>query len=126
MYLFTQATKLLAGLIPQPDEKGSSGQLSRDHYERLYIFTVMWSVGAFLELDDRAKLEEFMRKSEEWKLDLPQIPEGFDATMFDYMVDADGKLYFKCKACKTFHLPFTQFHMPLFVIGKLLISLLIL
>ena len=39
----------------------------------------------------RAKLEEFIRKSEEFKLDLPHIPEGFDAKMFDYMVDSDGK-----------------------------------
>ena len=42
----------------------------------------------------RAKLEEFIRKSEEFKLDLPHIPEGFDAKMFDYMVDTDGNRFY--------------------------------
>ncbi|ESO89757.1 hypothetical protein LOTGIDRAFT_192667 [Lottia gigantea] len=87
-FIIAQATKLMSGLIPVKDEK--EGHYSQEHYERLYIFTVMWSVGAFLELDDRAKLEEFIRKNEDFKLDLPDIPSGSDATIFDYCVDADG------------------------------------
>ena len=65
--------------------------MTRQHFEHLYVFTVMWSVGAFLELDDRAKLEEFIRGSEEFKLDLPEIPSDSDATMFDHFVDNDGE-----------------------------------
>lgn len=84
-----QACKLLTGLITTKDEKEGSST-TREVYERLYIFTLMWSIGAFLELDDRAKMEEFLRKHETIKLDLPVIPDGVDATMFDYMVDADG------------------------------------
>ena len=85
-----QATKLMTGLIPVKEEKDHSS-LTRQHYEHLYLFTVMWSVGAFLELDDRAKLEEFIRLSEDFKLDLPDIPQDSDATMFDYFVDNDGE-----------------------------------
>ena len=50
----------------------------------------MWSIGAFLELDDRAKLEEFIRKQEDIRLDLPVIPSDSDSTMFDYYVDNQG------------------------------------
>lgn len=60
--------------------------------ERLYVFTIMWCIGALLELDDRAKLEEFMRKNEEMpKLSLPEISDS-EVTMFDFFVDTDGKL----------------------------------
>uniref|UniRef100_A0A2C9JCN9 AAA+ ATPase domain-containing protein n=1 Tax=Biomphalaria glabrata TaxID=6526 RepID=A0A2C9JCN9_BIOGL len=90
-FVISQACKLLTGLIPMKDDKEGTGQLSREVYERLYIFCLMWSIGAFLELDGRARMEEFLRKHETIKLDLPQIPDGLDATMFDFMVDTDGK-----------------------------------
>lgn len=55
----------------------------------------MWSVGAILELDDRDKLEEYMRGHES-RIDLPQTKPG--ETMFEYMVDTGGKLeYIKYK-----------------------------
>ncbi|GFO43348.1 dynein heavy chain 5, axonemal [Plakobranchus ocellatus] len=90
-FVIAQACNLMTGLIPMKDEKDGGGHISRDVYERIYIFTLMWSVGAFLELDDRAKMEEFLRKHESIRLDLPEIDEGLDATMFDFMVDSDGK-----------------------------------
>ncbi|XP_059149715.1 dynein axonemal heavy chain 5-like isoform X1 [Physella acuta] len=89
-FVISQACKLMTGLITMKDEKEGTGQLPREVYERIYIFTLMWSIGAFLELDDRAKMEEFLRKHETIRLDLPKIPDGLDATMFDFMVDADG------------------------------------
>ena len=88
-----QACDLLQGLIPTKEEKSS---LSKDHYERLYVFTVMWCIGSFLELDDRAKLEEFIRKGGEVILNLPEIPADSDQAMFDYLVDADGR-YNSCR-----------------------------
>ena len=62
-----QAMDLLSGLIPcEEHESGqTSVQLTPEHLERLYIFAVMWSVGALLELDDRAKMEQFMREQVE-------------------------------------------------------------
>jgi dynein heavy chain len=80
---------LLQGLIPSREEK-DAGALTREHYERLYIFALMWSVGAFLELDDRAKLEEFVRKNQSIKLDLPKIQSEAEGSMFDYYVDEKG------------------------------------
>ena len=47
-----QACDLLQGLIPSKDDKDGVTP-SPDHYRRLYVFTLMWSIGAFLELDDR-------------------------------------------------------------------------
>lgn len=79
----------MAGLIPKKEEKDTT-QLSREHYERLYVFTLMWSIGAFLELDDRAKLEEYMRSSTEFKIDLPVLPAEGEHTMFEYFVDEKG------------------------------------
>ena len=62
------------------------------HYERLFVFTLMWSIGAFLELDDRSKIEDWLRHNDETEktVDLPVIPSDSDATMFDYLVDPNG------------------------------------
>ena len=46
----------------------------------------MWSVGALLELDDRAKMEAFLVK--EGQLKLPPVNEG--ETIFEYLVDDSG------------------------------------
>ena len=40
----------------------------------------------------RSKLEEYVRSTDEiGRLDLPKIESGSDATMFDYLVDKEGK-----------------------------------
>ena len=85
-----QCCDLLQGLIPGKDDK-DGGMTSPRHYEHLYIFTIMWSIGAFLELDDRAKLEEFIRNSEDISLDLPDTSTVADSTMFDFYVDEKGE-----------------------------------
>ena len=48
----------------------------------------MWSLGALLELDDRAKMEEFTR--ENFELDLPPIAEGSQDTIFEFLVNDSG------------------------------------
>ena len=48
----------------------------------------MWSVGALLELDDRAKMEEFTRGN--FELDLPPIDEGSLDTIFEFLVNEAG------------------------------------
>ena len=51
---------LLSGLITCNEESSGPVALSAQHLHRLFVFTVMWSVGALLELDDRAKMEQFL------------------------------------------------------------------
>lgn len=47
----------------------------------------MWSIGAFLELDDRKKLQDMLISSTEFKLDLPDIDIHNEETIFDYYVN---------------------------------------
>uniref|UniRef100_A0A6I8MYJ8 Dynein axonemal heavy chain 5 n=1 Tax=Ornithorhynchus anatinus TaxID=9258 RepID=A0A6I8MYJ8_ORNAN len=86
-FVIVQSINMLQGLIP-PKEQG--GEVTSEHLERLYIFSLMWSVGALLELDDRHKMEHWLRSHETLKLDLPQ-PGGNEETIFDYYVTSDGK-----------------------------------
>uniref|UniRef100_A0A672U8C5 Dynein axonemal heavy chain 5 n=1 Tax=Strigops habroptila TaxID=2489341 RepID=A0A672U8C5_STRHB len=87
-FVIMQSINMLQGLIP-PKEQG--GELTPKYLERLYIFSLMWSVGALLELEDRCKMEHWLQKHATVKLDLPCIPEGSEDTMFDYYVASDGK-----------------------------------
>ncbi len=72
------------GLLPAVEEK----HLTAAHIKRLFIFVVMWSVGALLELDDRVKMEVFL-KQHNAKLDLPNT-QG-DQTIFEFVVSATGE-----------------------------------
>uniref|UniRef100_H2ZRC7 AAA+ ATPase domain-containing protein n=1 Tax=Ciona savignyi TaxID=51511 RepID=H2ZRC7_CIOSA len=80
MYIRQAIDILQGGLIPSQEE---SKQPNSEHLKRLFFFSLMWSVGAILELDDRAKLEEFI-KNHENKLAIPPIQD--DETIFEYMV----------------------------------------
>ncbi|XP_060593697.1 dynein axonemal heavy chain 8-like, partial [Ruditapes philippinarum] len=80
-----QATDLLEGLIPKRDDKGN---LPGSHLEKLFIFALMWSLGALLELEDRAKMEHFIVNDCE-KLSLPPVKD--DETIFEYLVDEKGE-----------------------------------
>ena len=54
-----QTCDLLEGLI---DDQGDL--LSEVHLERLYIFAIMWSLSALMELADRDAFETFLRKNQ--------------------------------------------------------------
>ncbi len=77
-----QSLDLLEGLINK-DKPPSSAQLGR-----YYVFALMWSVGALLELNDRKKFEEFLVQNNRG-LDLPKI-KG-DETIFEYVVAENGE-----------------------------------
>ncbi|GCB62030.1 hypothetical protein scyTo_0004192 [Scyliorhinus torazame] len=83
MYI-KQAIDLLQGLLPGIEDK----QPSPEQVARLFIFAVMWSIGALLELDDRAKMESFLRNHSA-PLELP-VTEG-EETIFEFVVCADGQ-----------------------------------
>ncbi|XP_043198855.1 dynein axonemal heavy chain 8-like [Amphibalanus amphitrite] len=84
----TQSTDLLTGLIMEQEEKGKSSPLPPEEMQRLFLFSVMWSLGALLELDMRAKMEQFVRAHES-KLDWPVCNEG--ETIFEFTVNAKGE-----------------------------------
>ena len=86
MVSFMQCIDLLEGLIPSKEEHGV---LSAAHLSRLFVFALMWGVGALLELDDRAKMEEFLVNH--GKLSLPDINEGSQDTIFEFVVDNCGE-----------------------------------
>uniref|UniRef100_A0A3B4ZWX5 Dynein axonemal heavy chain 5 n=1 Tax=Stegastes partitus TaxID=144197 RepID=A0A3B4ZWX5_9TELE len=86
-FVIMQCINMLQGLIPP---KVGLQLLSRVHLERLYVFALMWSTGALLELDDRRKLEIWLRGNNSIRLNLPDIPPHSEDTMFDYHVTSDG------------------------------------
>lgn len=86
VYNSFQAINILEGILPKKEE---GVNVSAVHLERLYIFSLMWSLGALLELDDRAKMEHFMRDN--FELDLPSVDEQSNETIFEFLVNDSGK-----------------------------------
>ncbi|KAF1387642.1 hypothetical protein PFLUV_G00082060 [Perca fluviatilis] len=87
-FVIMQCINMLQGLIPPREQ---CGEISREHLERLYVFALMWSTGALLELEDRRKMEMWLRGNDSIRLNFPAIPQDSDDTMFDYHVTADGQ-----------------------------------
>uniref|UniRef100_A0ABM0ME01 Dynein heavy chain 5, axonemal-like n=1 Tax=Saccoglossus kowalevskii TaxID=10224 RepID=A0ABM0ME01_SACKO len=85
-FIIQQAITLMTGLLDK-----DSGHITTEFLNKLYSFVVMWSVGAYLELEDRIKLEGFLRNHDEISLDLPNIDSQSDECMFDYYVSTEGK-----------------------------------
>lgn len=93
-FKYFQSLTLLEGLIPSKEEGGVS---CVEHLHKLFVFGLMWSLGALLELESRDKLEVFLRNHES-ELDLPKIPKGANQTMYEFYVTDYGKhsdLYLK-------------------------------
>lgn len=88
-FLIRQACDILEGVIPRRENEREA-LIGKEHMERLYVLTLMWSVGAFLELDDRSKLEKFLRSNDKIRHALPAIDPDSDQTMYDFFVDEDG------------------------------------
>lgn len=79
---------LLTELIPR--NEASKTQVPAEHLERLFVFSVMWSIGSLLELDERKKLQVFMmEKCAELKFP-PLDPNSVD-TIYEYFVNEAGQ-----------------------------------
>lgn len=65
-------------------------EVTSEHLGRLYVFSLMWSIGALLELEGRRRLEHWLCSQEALTLDLPPL-EGTEDTMFDYYVSSTGE-----------------------------------
>uniref|UniRef100_A0A2K5U8Y9 Dynein axonemal heavy chain 5 n=1 Tax=Macaca fascicularis TaxID=9541 RepID=A0A2K5U8Y9_MACFA len=83
-FVIMQSINMLQGLIPLKEQ---GGEVSRAHLGRLFVFALLWSAGAALELDGRRRLELWLRPA--GTLDLPP-PAGPGDTAFDYYVAPDG------------------------------------
>ncbi|XP_073486924.1 dynein axonemal heavy chain 5-like [Aquarana catesbeiana] len=83
MYI-RQAIDLLQGLLSDKEEK----QPSQEHLARLFVFALMWSIGALLELEDRMKMEIFLRNHSA-PLELPAV-KG-DETIFEFVISENGQ-----------------------------------
>ncbi|XP_062548437.1 dynein axonemal heavy chain 8 [Armigeres subalbatus] len=81
-----QCCDILEGLIA-PKEEGTAIELPDKHLERLFLFSVMWSLGAVLELEDREKMGEFIAKHPS-KMKWPKLQPG--ETIFEYVVSQEG------------------------------------
>jgi dynein heavy chain, axonemal len=57
-----QTCNVLEGLLAPREPDSPPQTFEKPHLERLFLFSLMWSLGAVLELEDRAKLGEFVRK----------------------------------------------------------------
>lgn len=86
MYI-RQCCDIITGLLSK-DEGEEVKNYTDKQLERLFLFAVMWSLGAVLELDDRAKLEEFVL-SHPAKLEWPKV-HG-EQSVFEFLVGDDGK-----------------------------------
>ncbi|XP_055965046.1 dynein axonemal heavy chain 5 [Sorex fumeus] len=86
-FVIMQSLNMLQGLVPA---KEAGVEVTAVHLGRLYVFALMWSVGAVLELEGRRRLEHWLRSQEPQTLDLPPLV-GAEDTMFDYYVAPDGE-----------------------------------
>nr|CAD7423855.1 unnamed protein product [Timema monikensis] len=84
--------------VDQDDEAGDEGgemaparRLSQEHLHKLYVFALIWSMGAFLDLDDRKRFDDFLRDKLS-SLDLPPTHTMTVATttVFDFVVSHNG------------------------------------
>nr|XP_031825788.1 dynein heavy chain 8, axonemal [Nomia melanderi] len=75
-----QCIDLLEGLLGEDT-------LTTYHIEKIFLFSVMWSLGAVLELEERNALQEFLVNHES-KCNWPRIKE--DETIFEYLVSDNG------------------------------------
>ncbi|PZC81902.1 hypothetical protein B5X24_HaOG211688 [Helicoverpa armigera] len=83
-----QCIDVLIGLL-QIEVPGGKAHSDR-HLERLFIFAMMWSLGAVLELDMRTRMSEFMTKLPV-KMDWPGAKSKEWVMPFEYNVNPSGQ-----------------------------------
>lgn len=66
-------------------------RLSAQHLHRLYVFSLVWSIGAFLDIGDRKKFNDFLHDKLSFVLDLPETNKLPDAVVFDFVVSQQGE-----------------------------------
>ncbi|KAI9150964.1 hypothetical protein H9P43_009579 [Blastocladiella emersonii ATCC 22665] len=82
----TNTTLLLNGLIPKAD---SGKAVTSDYLGKLYVFSMFWSLGSLLELDERKKLQVFLLEKYP-NLDYPPLDASTQDTFYEYYVNDQG------------------------------------
>ncbi|XP_076818600.1 dynein axonemal heavy chain 5-like isoform X2 [Clavelina lepadiformis] len=99
-FIIRQCIVLMDGLVLHEKRDTSQDQLNK-----IFVFTLMWSIGALLELDDRRKLQTFMTETEGLDLSLPEVAVDAEDTIFDYLVDEEGKWAHWATRVADYHYP---------------------
>ncbi|XP_076639069.1 dynein axonemal heavy chain 1 isoform X1 [Colletes latitarsis] len=91
---------LLEGLVPpetsieeaedEESEEQKRQPMTTDHLKRLYVFALIWGIGALLETPDREKYNLYLRENFQG-LDLPTTEKWPEAKVFDFYVTEKGK-----------------------------------
>ncbi|XP_047354238.1 dynein axonemal heavy chain 5 isoform X2 [Vespa velutina] len=95
-----QMLSILEGLIPpeilaedgedDDNERDRYQPITSEHLKRLYIFALIWGMGALLETADRLKYDVYLKENfKSW--DLPNSANCPDAKVFDFFVTEKGK-----------------------------------
>ncbi|XP_011504753.1 PREDICTED: dynein heavy chain 5, axonemal [Ceratosolen solmsi marchali] len=65
--------------------------ITEEYLRRLYVFALIWGIGALLESDDRLKYDQYLRSNFQ-SLDLPVSRKDAEAnTVFSFFVNETGK-----------------------------------
>lgn len=100
--IIRQILCLLEGLVPSEislEEKvdvedaeieaNKTQPMTPEHIKSLYLFALVWGVGAYLETNDRLKLDQHLR--ENYQLELPTSDRFPNSTVFDFFVTPNGQ-----------------------------------
>lgn len=88
-FYIRQMLDILDGLFAADGGGGAVGKSKTQvHIERLFLFALMWSLGAVLELSDRQKFEKFV-VTHKSKMNWPKI-DLIDTTIFEYFVNSSN------------------------------------
>lgn len=66
---------------------------SKIHLQRLFVFSLVWGLGALLETADRSKFHSYLNNNFSSILDLPSSKNQPDAEIFDFFVTEEGLGY---------------------------------
>ncbi|XP_035785030.1 dynein heavy chain 8, axonemal-like [Anopheles albimanus] len=106
-----QCCDLLEGLLAPADENGEKAlslqppppiDFSDAHLERLFLFSLIWSLGAVLELEDREKMGEFIARHPS-KMKWPKLQP--EETVFEYVVSREGTWQHWNERVEDYHYP---------------------
>lgn len=74
----------------EEDKDETNRRLTNEHLHRYFVFSLIWSTGALLDLTSAKKFNAYLREKFT-TLDLPTSRVQQDATVFDFVVNPEGE-----------------------------------